>query len=509
MRLTQSFSVLLASLAVKVYAATVTQNLAISNVNLSPDGFARSTVLVNGVFPAPLISGNVGDRFQLNVTDSLTDTGMPVVTSIHWHGLFQNGTNEMDGASMVNQCPIIPGNSFTYDFSVPGQTGTYWYHSHQAAQYCDGLRGPLVLYDPNDPHAGLYDVDDATTVITLADWYHYLSPDAPAVANPNATLINGLGRYSGGPTTNLTVISVTAGKRYRFRLVSLSCDPNFTFSIDGHNLTIIEVDGVNAQPLVVDSLQIFAGQRYSVVLSADQTADNYWIRALPNAPLQSSFDGGMNSAILRYVGAAVTDPTTSMTSSSPMVETDLHPLVASPVPGTHAAGGADINLTLNLAFSAGSYLVNNASFAPPSVPVLLQILSGSTSATNLLPNGSVYTLEKNKVVEVTVPGGVAGAPHPFHLHGHNFWVVRSAGNSTYNWDNPIKRDVVSTGATGDQVTFRFTTDNPGPWFLHCHIDWHLIAGLAVVFAEAPTEVSESPSDAWQSLCPSYNNFIGS
>ena len=125
--------------------------------------------------------------------------------------------------------------------------------------------------------------------------------------------------------------------------------------------------------------------------------------------------------------------------------------------------------------NAGTFLVNNASFSDPSVPVLLQILSGTTDASALLPAGSVYTLERNKVVEVTIPGGVAGAPHPFHLHGHTFWVVRSAGSTDYNWDDPILRDVVSTGVTGDQVTFRFTTDNPGPWFLHCHIDWHLIA----------------------------------
>jgi iron transport multicopper oxidase len=59
------------------------------------------------------------------------------------------------------------------------------------------------------------------------------------------------------------------------------------------------------------------------------------------------------------------------------------------------------------------------------------------------------------------------------LHGHDFFVVRSAGNSTYNYDNPVMRDVVSMGDTGDNVTIRFFTDNAGPWFLHCHIDWHL------------------------------------
>jgi iron transport multicopper oxidase len=42
-------------------------------------------------------------------------------------------------------------------------------------------------------------------------------------------------------------------------LISISCDPSFNFSIDSHTLTVIEVDGVNHQPLEVDSLQIFAG----------------------------------------------------------------------------------------------------------------------------------------------------------------------------------------------------------------------------------------------------------
>ena len=72
---------------------------------------------------------------------------------------------------------------------------------------------------------------------------------------------------------------------------------------------------------------------------------------------------------------------------------------------------------------------------------------------------------------------------------HTFAVVRSAGSSAYNYDNPIWRDVVSTGFPpnhtypGDEVTIRFRTDNPGPWFLHCHIDFHLEAGFAVVLAE--------------------------
>jgi iron transport multicopper oxidase len=65
----------------------------------------------------------------------------------------------------VTQCPIIPGDSFDYQFNVPDQAGTFWYHSHYNLQYCDGLRGPIVIYDPNDPYRWMYDVDDSTFLI--------------------------------------------------------------------------------------------------------------------------------------------------------------------------------------------------------------------------------------------------------------------------------------------------------------------------------------------------------
>ena len=55
--------------------------------------------------------------------------------------------------------------------------------------------------------------------------------------------------------------------RYRFRLISLSCDPNYVFSIDGHDLTVIEADGIETQPVTVNAVQIFSAQRYSFVVS--------------------------------------------------------------------------------------------------------------------------------------------------------------------------------------------------------------------------------------------------
>jgi iron transport multicopper oxidase len=182
---------------------------------------------------------------------------------------------------------------------------------------------------------------------------------------------------------------------------------SYCFSIQ----TIIEVDGVNVTPLVVDSIQIFAGQRYSFVLNATQTVGNYWVRAQPDVGT-TTFTGGTNSAILRYVGADVSDPTTTSNLTNPMVETNLHPLVNPGAPGLPEQGGADVVLNLNIVFNLGNFTftINGAEFIPPTAPVLLQILSGARSAQDLLPSGSVYTLPRNKVIEVSIPGGAAGAP---------------------------------------------------------------------------------------------------
>lgn len=491
-------------------------DLVISNVNVSPDGFSRSAISVGGMFPGPVISGKKGDRFRLNVHDQLTDNTMARTTSIHWHGIFQQTTNWADGAAFVSQCPIAPNNSFLYEFNVE-QSGTYWYHSHLSTQYCDGLRGAIVIYDPDDPHGALYDVDDESTVITLADWYHLPSPAAtPTLTRPfpysNATLINGKGRYEGGPAVPLSVVNIESGKRYRFRIVSMACDPNFTFSIDNHQFTVIEADGEGVVPLLVDSLVISPGQRYSVVLNANQPVDNYWIRADPSRGIPG-FAGGINSAVLRYSGAPASEPlTVQLPSIMPLLETALVPSTSPAAPGIPAQGQADvvINIAHDFDFDSFHYRMNGYPWIPPKVPVLLQILSGARTAQELLPKGSLYSLPRNKVIELSLPGTgpELGGPHPFHLHGHSFSVVRSAGSKIYNYATPVRRDTVSTGVDGDNVTIRFVTDNAGPWFLHCHIDWHLELGLAVVFAE---DIPDTPAldpvpAAWEQLCPIYDQL---
>ncbi|ESK87303.1 laccase [Moniliophthora roreri MCA 2997] len=510
----------LCSLARAVEVIPRVGDLHVVNKQISPDGFQRDAVLAGGssgtaTFPGPVIKATKGNRFELNVIDELTDPTMDRSTSMHWHGIFQHGTNWADGAASVTQCPIIPGNSFQYRFSVPDQAGTFWYHSHVRAQYCDGLRGPLVIYDPQDPHRYLYDVDDENTIITLADWYHSTGPALIAIKGPitaDSTLINGLGRWpQGNLTSPLAVVNVVKGKRYRIRLISMSCDPDYTFSIDGHNMTIIEADGVNVKPYTVNKFNILAGQRYSFVLNANQPVGNYWIRALPGSGPQG-FENGINSAILRYKGAKEVDPnTTEATSIVTFRETDLHflsPNGRSAVPGRPYPGGADLVLNLTLGFAPpATFMINQVPFTAPDVPVLLQILSGAQAAQDLLPGGSVYDLPKNKVIEINLfNNNTVGDPHPMHLHGHTFDVIKSADSPVYNFNDPVRRDTVGVG--GNNLTaIRFVTDNPGPWMLHCHIDVHLVNGLAVVLAEdiGDTKAANPVTPDWSKLCPIWDN----
>lgn len=141
----------------------------------------------------------------------------------------------------------------------------------------------------------------------------------------------------------------------------------------------------------------------------DKPVKNYWVRAKPNIG-PTTFGGGLNSAILHYEGADMTDPQTISVLSHPLDETDLHPLENPGAPGGYDPADISYYLDVQLLMDKDIYTVNDATFIPPTVPVLLQILSGAQSATDLLPEGSVYVIPPNKTVELIIPGGVAGDP---------------------------------------------------------------------------------------------------
>lgn len=168
------------------FAETRIYDFNIGWVHRNPDGrHERRVIGINDQWPLPTIEATVGDLIIVNAHNNLGDRP----TALHFHGIFQNGTTHMDGPVGTTQCSFLPGDSMTYEFVV-NQPGTYWYHSHQAAQYPDGLRGALIIHDPNNPYSNLYDEE---IVLTLSDWYHsemselmetFLSVTNPTGAEP-------------------------------------------------------------------------------------------------------------------------------------------------------------------------------------------------------------------------------------------------------------------------------------------------------------------------------------
>ncbi|KAF7346709.1 Laccase 16 [Mycena sanguinolenta] len=524
-----------------VRAADLFFDVPITNVTVAPDGFPRQAIQA-GTFPGSHILANKGDTLHINVSMLQENPDMRQSTVIHWHGLFQMRTASEDGPAFVNQCPIAL-NQF-YQYIIPhmtsplnNQTGTFWFHSHLSTQYVDGERGVVVVYDPEDPLGHLYDVDDDSTIITLADWYH--SPAAGLMDQfrvdgitpvPSSGLLNG--RYVGGPLVDYAVINVEQGKR--FRVINQSAYAAFDFSIDDHIFDVIETDGIETVPLAVTGMHHPnqpAAQRYSIVLNATQPINNYWIRApivvaqqsanheqvfsdTSEPPMRSPLPLPPSSTRFPRLKVAVEEEgeTAVEEGVEKVVEEEVE--TASPSssrslfdPG--APNGANPpDRRLNLTFNSpgnGVWQINGEVYVPPILPTLLKVINGATFADDFNTSEHTFVLQPNEVIELEIHGSDHGIIHPFHLHGHAFDVVKSSSGPE-NFVNPPRRDVIGVQQSG--VIIQFRADNPGPWFLHCHIDWHLEAGLAVVFAEDPEQQrtgdqSQIVKQTWLDLCPDY------
>ncbi|RAR01519.1 Conidial pigment biosynthesis oxidase PcArbB [Stemphylium lycopersici] len=167
------------------HAALRSYNFTIHSGVRSPDGVSREVYLINDQQPGPLIEADEGDDVEVFVKNDL-----PVETTIHWHGILQRGTPQMDGVPGVTQFPIASGGNFTYRFSLKDEYGFYWYHSHFRAYYDDAIRGPFLIHASpsrrrpfealarnDDEVAVLLQAERDATPVLLTDWYHRLSDD--------------------------------------------------------------------------------------------------------------------------------------------------------------------------------------------------------------------------------------------------------------------------------------------------------------------------------------------
>ncbi|KAJ9272340.1 CAZyme family AA1 [Paecilomyces variotii] len=511
MRFTASTLLLLAS---SCLAKTVTYDWNVTWVTANPDGLAeRKVVGINGQWPLPMVEVDRGDRLVVNMYNGLGDKN----TSIHWHGMYQNGTNYMDGPSMVTQCPVPPGASITYNFTVD-QNGTYWYHCHTDSCYPDGYRQALIVRDQD---SFFHDDYEEEFVITLSDWYHhmteglkekYLALYNPTGAEPipDSFLFN--------DTLN-TSLPVKPNTTYLLRLINTGAFVAQYFYIEGHNFKIVEIDGVYTEPTEADTLYIAIAQRYSILLTTkNETDTNYAIVTVADSNLLDTIPETLqlnNTNWLEYNKDAPHDravvPVALSQDLNPfdditLVPYDHMPLLPEP--------DVEVNLTVimnNLNNGFNYAFFNNITYTTPKVPSLYTALSSGDLTTNPTvygTNTNPFVFEHNDVVQVIVNNGDTGS-HPFHLHGHNFQVITRApgygpdfnsyldgdpvpydpSNHTAFPKTPARRDTFVLPPQG-YIVLRFVADNPGVWFFHCHIDWHLSAGLASIFIEAPTQMQE-------------------
>lgn len=96
-------------------AKVVTYDWSLTWVWANPDGRnARPVIGINNQWPCPTIHVDTGDEVVVHIHNDLGNE----TSTMHWHGLYQEETNNMDGPAMVTQCPILPGSSYTYQFKV-------------------------------------------------------------------------------------------------------------------------------------------------------------------------------------------------------------------------------------------------------------------------------------------------------------------------------------------------------------------------------------------------------
>ena len=428
-----------------------------------------------------------------------------------------------------------------------------------------GILGGLII---NGPTTDNYDIDLGTYMVN--DWYTKSAYQVDLIANANLQnpnlalrgpppgdniLVNGTNtnKFGGG---NHNVVSLTQGKKYLLRLINPSVDNQIRVQLDGHRFTVVTADLVPIKPITTDWLLLGIGQRYNVIIEANQTVDNYWFRAMAETGCRSA-NANINgtSAIFRYSGAPSINPNSTNATPNPGDCSEPSPLVPY-VPNTVNASTFNTqahNLDVDIGNTTG-VVTNNKSIVVWGInltaidvdwekPILSYVQQNDTDypvSENLisLPTANISTYWIIQQDQVTAPR----IPHPIHLHGHDFYVLGQGigvfDNSSIadlTFVNPTRRDVAFLPAKG-WLVISFPTDNPGAWLMHCHIvsftppllililtlshlppprtplilppylqAWHISGGLGVQFLENKESFPAYPAD-YSQTCASWNSY---
>ncbi|XP_020578875.1 laccase-3-like [Phalaenopsis equestris] len=445
-----------------------------------------------------------------------------------------------DGPAYVTQCPIQPGGAYTYRFKIENQEGTLWWHAHSSWLRAT-VYGALIIFPKHSAYPFLKPHREFP--VLLGEWWNQNPLDVirqalKTGAAPNSSdafTINGQpGDLYNCSTKGTTVFPVSSGETILLRLINAAMITELFFSIADHKMTVVAADASYTKPFTTSVILLGPGQTTDILIQTNQPAGRYYLaaQAYNSAPPGTAFDNTTTPAILSYSNSPISSPpkpavlpafndTATAIAFLASIKSRRPVKVPAPVderlfftvglglsncpPGRTCAGPNNTRLTASM---------NNYSFVLPKGLSLLQaaqskvpgVFTTDFPATppvkfdytgNVSPNlyqpvraTKLYPLKYGSVVQIVMQGTniSAAEEHPMHIHGYEFYVLASGmGNfdakrdtAKFNLVDPPRRNTVEVPVLGWAV-IRFVADNPGVWFVHCHIESHLTWGLAMAF----------------------------
>ncbi|MCD7458399.1 hypothetical protein HAX54_038087 [Datura stramonium] len=490
MQLKQSLAVFLVSLLIVNTVAHSPYRFFEWNVTygtISPLGVPQQGILINGQFPGPDIACVTNDNVVITVVNNLDEDFL-----ISWNGI-QNRRNSFEDGVWGTTCPIPPGKNFTYILQVKDQIGSFFYFPstafHKAA---GGFGGFRVLSRPKIPVP--FDKPAGDFTVLIGDWYKSNHTNLVAILDkghklpfPDGILINGCG-------PNGASVTVDQGKTYRLRISNVGLQNSLNLRIEGHNMTLVEVEGTHTMQETYSSLDVHVGQSYSVLITADQAPKDYYIVVSSRFTSKVLTTTGVlhyNNSNSQVSGPLPSGPTIGVDWSlnqARSIRTNLTSNGPRPNPqGTYHYGAINITRTIRIANSAGQvngkqrYAVNKVSFVPTDTPLKLADhfkiegfrvgnIPDAPTAGGIHLNTSVLQTDHRTFIEIVFENKEC-IIQSWHIDGYAFWVV---GMDTGRWTPASRKlynlyDAVSRSTT--QVYPRSWTaiyislDNVGMWNL--------------------------------------------
>ncbi|KAL6209404.1 hypothetical protein ACLB2K_020346 [Fragaria x ananassa] len=496
----------------------------------------KSILTVNGSFPGPTIKVHKGETIYVNVHNQ----GLYGVT-IHWHGVKQPRNPWSDGPENITQCPIQPGSSFTYEVVFSNEEGTLWWHAHSDWTRAT-IHGAIVIL-PAAGTKYPFAAPHAQHPIILGSWFksdvmEVINSALATGADPNisdAFTINGQpGDLYSCSKASTYRLKVDYGKTYMLRIINAVMNEEQFFAIANHTLTVVTQDAAYIKPITTSYIMITPGQTMDVLVTANQPRSHYYMASSAYADGIVPFNNSTTTAILQYRGNYSTpstiplpnlpiyNDTTAADSFTALVKSlasKAHPISVPTKITTRIYMTIAINERIcpnaSCAGPDNNYIaasLNNISFETPSIDILQAYYGGINGVfegnfpsnpphfynfTGDYDNSTIYPTFGAKVkfikygegVEIIFQGTNLIAPenHPMHLHGFSFYVIGTGyGNfnatespKTYNLVDPPEVNTVGVPKNG-WTTIRFLADNPGVWFMHCHLERHSSWGMDTV-----------------------------